>query len=137
MVLEDEDVAQPAVLLQVQDPLAVRPQNALDFRLGHRSERPIVVRRLDDHFVRADAVHAIEHAVAFAIQRPFHLQRRKLVRHDPKIPPGRIRRAAVLAVRQDLRRRHRLAPRAEGTMLPPDRRRPLQAEVVRPLLPVR
>ena len=30
----------------------------------------MVVRRFDDHFVRADSVHAVEQALAFAIEPP-------------------------------------------------------------------
>ena len=44
--------------------------------------------RLDDHFVRADAVHAVEHALALAIQFAFDAQRRKLVGHYAQVQPG-------------------------------------------------
>ena len=136
VILEQEDVAQPEVLLEIEHALAARPQDTLDLRFGHQRERPIVMRRLDDHLVGADPVHAIEHPLAFAVDRPFHLERRKLVRHDADVPPGRVPPPAVLAVRQQLRRRHRLVTRTERTVLAPDRGRPLETEVVRTLLPV-
>src|SRR6185503_17234037 len=82
-------------------------------------------------------VHAVEQPLALAIERAFDLERGKLVRDDAEVPAGRVRRAAVLAVGEDLGRRQPLVPGAERAMLPPDRRRPLDAEVVRPLLAVR
>jgi hypothetical protein len=70
VVLEDQDVLQAEVALQIEHPLAPRPQHALDLGLGQQRHPPIVIRRLDDHLVRADAAQAIEHALAFAIERP-------------------------------------------------------------------
>ena len=86
VILEDDDVPQPDVALQIEHALAPRPEHLLDRRLRHRRQRLLVVRRLDDHFVRADAVHPIEQPLAFAIERALDPQRRKLVRHDAHVP---------------------------------------------------
>jgi hypothetical protein len=95
-----------------------------------------VARRLDDHFVRADPVHPIEHAFADPVERPLDLQRGKLVRHDADVPAGGIRAAAVLPIGQDFRRRERFVSRTERAMLAANERRPLDAKIGRPLLTV-
>src|SRR5436190_23848644 len=77
----------------------------------------MVIGGLDDHLVRADAIHPIEQALPFAIEVSLDLQRRKQVRHHAQIPARRIPRAAVLPERAHLRRRHVLVPWTEGTML--------------------
>ena len=86
LVLEDKDVAKPAILPEIQHALAEGRQHALDLDFGHRRECLVVIGRLDDHFVRADAVHPVEHPVAFAIEPALDLQRRKLVRARPARP---------------------------------------------------
>ena len=134
MILEDQNVAEADVLLEIEHPLAKRPQHALDLRLGHRRERLVVIRRLDDHFMRTDAVHAIEHALGLPLEAAFHFQRGELVRHDPKVPAGPVRGAAVLPVRQDLVRRELLTAGAERTVLGAQRGHTVDAEIARPLL---
>jgi hypothetical protein len=128
-------VPEPAVPLEIEDALAVRPQHALDLGLRHQRHRPIVIGRLDDHLVRPDAVHPVEQPLALAVERAFHVQRRKLVRHHAQLPPRGIGRAAVVAVRQHFGRRERLVARTERALLAPDGRHRLEAEVVRALLP--
>ena len=133
VILEQQDVAKPPILLQVEHPLAERPQHPLNLRFRHRRQRLVVIGRLDDHFVRADAVHPIEQPLAFPIEVAFHLQRGKLVRHDSKIPAGRIRPAAVLTEREHLGRRHVLAAGAERTVFTPDDLSLFETEIVRAL----
>ena len=91
----------------------IGPQDVLDGALGQRGQRAVVVGRFDDDFVRADAVHAVEQAFAFAVQVAFDAQRRKLVGHDAHAPAGRVRPAAVAAIGQDFRRRLALVAVAE------------------------
>ena len=136
VVLEDQDVAEPPILLQVGHPLAVRPEHLLDLRLAHRRQRLVVIRRLDDHFVRADAVHPIEQPLAFAIEIALHLQRRKPVRHDAEVPARRVRRAAVLPERPDLGRRHVLVAGTERAVLAGDDAGALEMKIGRPLLAI-
>ena len=92
VVLEQQDVAQAAVLPEVAHALAERRQHPLDLGLGHRRQRLDVIGRLDDDFVRADPVHAIEHPLAFAVEPALDLQRRKLVGHDAQFPAGTVAR---------------------------------------------
>ena len=137
VILEHQDVAEPDIALQVDDPLAERPQHPLDLRLGHRRQDLAVIGRLDDHFVRADPVHAIEEPLAFAIQIALDLQRRILVRHGTQVPAGSIRRAAVVAEREHFVRGQGLAARTERAVLRADDRGALEPEVVGPLAAVR
>ena len=64
-----------------------------------------MLRRLHDHFVRADAVHLVEQAFALAIQFAFDSQRRKPVRHHANAPTRRVRPAAIAPIHQNFRRR--------------------------------
>ena len=89
VVLEDQDVPEPRVLLQVEHALAERPQHALDGDDRQRGQRLRVLGRLDDHLVGADAVHLVEQPLALAVERALDLQRGELVRDDPHVPPGR------------------------------------------------
>ncbi len=98
--------------------------------------RLVVIRRLDDHLVRADAVHPIEQPLPFAIEIALDLQRGKPVRHDAQIPARRVRRAAVLPERADLGRRHVLATGTERTVLAGDDLGALELEVGGPLLAI-
>src|SRR5688500_67814 len=86
MVLEDDDVAETAVPLQVVYALAAGPQHLLDVALRHRRQRLLMPGRLDDHLVRADAIHLVEQTFALAVERAFHAQHGELVRHDAQAP---------------------------------------------------
>src|SRR5918993_5943653 len=112
VVFEDQDRLEPRVLLEVEHALPERPQHALDGDYGQRRERLPVLGRLDDHLVRADAAHLVEQALALAIERALHLQRRKLVRDDADVPPGAVGPSAA-PVAQHLARRVRLVALAE------------------------
>ena len=74
---------------------STRSRNAHSTRsiseLRHRREPLVVVRRLDDDLVGADAAHAVEHPLALAVERALDAQRRKLVGHDAQVPAGAVR----------------------------------------------
>ena len=72
-----------------------------------------MIRRFNDHFVRADAVHLVEQAFAFAVQIAFDPQRGKFIRDHAHVPARRIWAAAVSSVLQNLRRRLRFVARAK------------------------
>ena len=76
-----------------------------DGTIGEHRQRVVVIRSLDDHFVRADPVHAIEQAVAFAVEPAFNSQRRKFIWYHPNCPSGRVFAASISAVGNNLRRR--------------------------------
>ena len=67
-------------------------------------QRELVIGRFDDHLVRAHAVHAVEHALAFAVETAFDAQRRKFIGHHAQRPSGRVPSAAVASVGQNFRR---------------------------------
>ena len=104
VVLEKQDVAEAAVLLQIVDALLERPEHLFDLLLRHLAQGLVVVRPLDDHLVGADAVHLVVHALALAVQLAFDAQRRELVGHHAH-PPSRLVAVAGVAVGQHLRRR--------------------------------
>ena len=74
-----------------------------------------MVRRLDDYFVRADAIHAIEESFPFAVQSAFDAQRRKLVGDHADRPSRSVFAAAVTTVGENFLRRFAFIARAEGT----------------------
>ena len=105
VIFENQDVAEALVVFQVEHAVAVRPQNVFDSAFSARlRERRGVIRRFDDHFVRADAIHLVEQAFAFAIEVAFDAQRRKFIRHDANATsPACLFAAAVAAVHQNFR----------------------------------
>src|SRR3989441_1375320 len=95
----------------------------------------VVLGRLDDHLVRPDTAHHVVQAFAVLVERPLDPQSGEAVRHDTHAPrPGAV--AGAVAERQHLRRRHSLAPRAEGTVVAGVGRRCVVAERVGALAPL-
>src|SRR5580704_9647874 len=105
VILEQQDVAEAAIVLQVEHAIAVSPENFLHRFLAQVRERLHVVGRFDDHFVRAHAVHAIEQAFALAIEAPFNSQSRKFIWHNAEGPARGVLSCAVAAVGENFRRR--------------------------------
>src|ERR1700757_879352 len=81
VVLENQHIAETLVILQVQHPVTVGPKDIFNSLLGQLRQRGLVLRRLDDDFMRADAVHLVEQAFSFAVEFPFDSQRGKAIRH--------------------------------------------------------
>jgi hypothetical protein len=116
VIFEQENVAESAVVLQIQHAIAIGPENFLDGFLGHAGQREVVIRRFDDYFVRADAVHAVEKSIAFAIQAAFDAQRRKFIGHYAERPTRRVFTAAIPAVSKNFTRRLTFVTGAERTI---------------------
>src|SRR5712675_2639643 len=116
MVLENENVAEPLVVLQIQHAVAISPQNIFDGARRQAGQRGHVVRRFHDYFVRADAIHFVEKSFAFAIQIAFNSKRRKTVGDDTNVPARSIA-AAVAPIDQNFRRRLAFGAGAEGAIL--------------------
>src|SRR5581483_10512796 len=119
MVLENQDVLEAAVFLQIQDTVAKGPQNIFDSLGRQRREAGIMIRRFNDDFVSADAVHLVEHAFGLAIQIAFDSQGREFVGNDAYGPARRIalRRRTSIRIRPiglNLRRSLGLVSIAEG-----------------------
>src|ERR1700735_1920829 len=116
VIFEQEDVSKAAVVLQIQHAIAVGPEHFLDSFVADARERGFVIRSFDDYFVRADAVHAVEHAFALAAQAAFNAERGEFVGHHAERPAGRVFSTAVAAVRQNFRRSLSFIAGAERTV---------------------
>src|SRR5271155_1985133 len=74
-----------------------------------------MVRRFDDHFMRADSIHTVEKTFALAIQAAFDSKRGKFIGHYTERPSWRVLTAAVAAVGEDFGRRLPFISRTERT----------------------
>src|ERR1051326_6415492 len=73
-----------------------------------------MVRGFDNDLVRADAIHLVVETFALSVERPLDSQGRKFVGHDTERPARSIRRRAIVAVSEHLRRGLALVPIAKG-----------------------
>ena len=103
MILKDQDVPEADILAKIQDAVAVSPEHILQFLFGKGRQGRLVLRRFDDDFMRAHAVHAIVQAKAFPSQLALDLKCRKLVRHHANMPPRRVGRFVIGPVGEDFR----------------------------------
>src|SRR5262249_29816256 len=90
---------------------------ALDWHVG---QRLVVFRSFDDHFVSADAVHLVEHALGLAINVALDTQCWKLVGDHAHAPAGRIGQSFGPSIghgtiAEHFRGRLAFVSRAEGT----------------------
>ena len=115
VVLEQHDVLEPLVLLQVENAVAKRPQHIFNPFFGQGSQGLVVVRGLDDDFVRADAIHLVEHAISRPVQAAFNGECREFIRHHAHRPPLRVAASSVRTVSQHFRRCLALAAGAKRT----------------------
>ena len=88
VIFEDQNVLESLVALQIDHPVAERPDHVFHPLDGKVGERRAVLRRLDDHLMRAHAVHLVEHSFGCAVQSALNAQRRKFV-GDYAHPPSR------------------------------------------------
>ncbi len=135
-VLEEHAVDQPVVLLEVDQAIAVGPEDLADVLLGQGGHALVVLGALDDDLVGADAGHHVVDAVAPLVEAPLDLQRGEPVGDDADPPARSVGPRAEAAVGEDLRRRLVLVPLAERAGGRRVRRRVLRAEVVGPLGPL-
>src|SRR5260370_13180038 len=105
------------VVLQVQHTVPIAPEHVLHSTFGQGGERCKMVRRLNHNFVRANSVHLVKQAFAFAVQFALDPQRGKFVGHTPDAPARRVWASAVPSVNENLRGSSRLIAHAEGTIL--------------------
>ena len=117
VILEDQDVAESFVVLQIEHAVAIGPQNVFDGAFRESGQSGRVIRRFDDHFMRADAVHFVEEAFAFAVEIAFDAQSGKFVGHDAHRPARSVRAAVAAAIDQNLRRSLGLVAGAERAIL--------------------
>ena len=114
MIFENERVAKPLIVLQVQHAIAIGPQNVLNRAVRQGGESALVIGGLNDHFVRAHAIHAVKQAIALAVEVAFDAQRGKFIGNYTNGPTGRIRASAVAPVGQNFRRGLSSLPKQNG-----------------------
>src|SRR5580698_3647200 len=82
-----------------------------------------MVRRFHNDFMRADTVHFVKEAFAFAVEIAFNAKCGEFVGHDPNRPAGSVRAAIAAPVDENFWRRLGFVARAEWTILGVWRRR--------------
>src|SRR5579862_8114744 len=90
VILEDQNVFEAPVFLKIENAVAEGPQNIFNSFRRQRCQTRIVIRRFDDYFVGADAVHTIEHALGLPIQGTLNSKCRKLVGNYSHRPSWRV-----------------------------------------------
>src|SRR5437868_4524111 len=90
MIFEDEDVLEAAVLLEIDDTIAERPEHVFNALLRHVGKSLCMVRCLDDYLMSADAIHAVIHSIRATIEVPFDSKRRIFVWNHTHRPAGLI-----------------------------------------------
>ena len=114
-VLEEHAVDQPVVLLEVDEPIAVSPEDLADIVLAQGGHALVMVGALDDDLVGADAGHHVVDAVAALVEAALDLQGGEPVGDDADPPARPVGPRAEMAVGEDLRRASCLpAPRRTG-----------------------
>src|SRR5437868_14377300 len=103
VILEDQNVLEAAILLEIDDAVAESPKHVLDAFLRHVGEGLRVIRRLDNDFMRTDAVHAVVHTIGAAIEVSFDPQCGIFVGHYTHGPAGLITLTLTMAKGKDLR----------------------------------
>src|SRR5205823_5139470 len=89
-------------LLEVDQAVAVDPEDLADVVLGERGHADMVPRALDDDLVRPDAGHLVVDPLAALVEVPLDLQRRELVGDDADPPTRAVGPGPPLAVGDDL-----------------------------------
>ena len=63
VILENQQIPEPLVLGEIQNPISIRPQELFDLLWLEVGDSAIVLVGLDYHFVSADSVHQVVEAV--------------------------------------------------------------------------
>jgi hypothetical protein len=66
VVFEDEDISKTLIPPQIDDPLAIGPQDILHCPQWHRRKSPAMLGRFDHHFMSPNAVHFVVKPLAFS-----------------------------------------------------------------------
>jgi hypothetical protein len=131
-VLEQQDVAEPAVLLEVVDAVAEGPQHLFDLAFGHVGKAGGMIGSLDDDLVGSHAVHLVIHAFTLAVEVAFDAQDGKLIGHHAHAPAWLVATAAG-AVSQNFGRSLSFIPGIERAMALGGDRHRLPNEIGGPL----
>src|SRR5208283_199906 len=117
MILENKNVAEALVILKVEHAVAIGPEDVFNGLLRKLRKGGLMLRRLDNDFVRADAVHLVEQALALAVEFAFDAQCRKPIGDHANVPARSVRASAVAAIGQDFGRGLQFISRTKGTIL--------------------
>src|SRR5579863_4348782 len=90
VILEDQNVFEPAILFQVEDAVSEGPKHVFDSLRWQGGKIGIMVGGLNDDFMSADVVHSVKHALGLAVKVALDSERRKLVGNHPHRPSRRI-----------------------------------------------
>src|SRR6267154_2322790 len=86
VIFEEQNVFEAPIFLKIENAIPKRPQNIFDLFGGKPSQGDVVIGRLNDHLVSADAVHLVEHPLRLLVQTAFNAECRELVGNDPNRP---------------------------------------------------
>ena len=86
-VLEEHAVHEAAVALQVDQTVAVDPEDFADILGVKRGHAGVVAGAFDDHFMGADAFHQVVNAISALVEAAFNLQGWEAVGDDTDTPP--------------------------------------------------
>src|SRR5260370_37494786 len=117
VIFENEDVAKALVILEVQHAIPITPEDVFDGAFRQSGQRCTMVRRHDDHFVRADSIHLVKETFSFTVQFAFDAERGKFVRHNADAPAWRVWASAVPAVDENFRGSTGFVADTEGAIL--------------------
>src|SRR4030081_2925199 len=123
VILENQDVFEPPILLQVKDTIAESPKHIFDSFWRKRGETSAVIGSFNDDFVGPHAVHPVEHTLGLAAQASLYAQGWKLIGNYAHRPSRRIalRRRPSVGIRTiglNLRRCLALISITEGAEAP-------------------
>jgi hypothetical protein len=99
LVLEDQNVAESAVFLEIEDPIAKGPEDFLHPLFGQLGKGCQMVWVFDDDLMGPDSAHLVIHPFSLTIQVSLDLEGGELVGDHPQIPTGGIGRSAIGPVR--------------------------------------
>ena len=86
MVLEYQYVFETAILFQIENPVAEGPQHIFHTLHRHGRQRLQMIGRFNHHFMGANAIHLVKHAVCLAVQIAFDSQCRKFIGNHAQVP---------------------------------------------------
>jgi len=115
VVLKDEDISKPPVSSQIEDSLAIGPQNILHGFKGKRGEGLLMERCFDDNLVGPHSVHLVKHSLTLPVKISFDSKSRELVGNDSEAPSRGVWRGSVIAVGQNLGRGFIFIPLTQRT----------------------
>jgi hypothetical protein len=109
VMARDEDVADLAVPLEVDETVAVHPQDGFDLLGIHAGEGVVVIRGLENELAGATRRDHVEHAHALPHKLVLDPEVRVGLRDDANRPPRLVGQRAVFPVGGDLAAAERLS----------------------------